>query len=96
MVESRALADAVLGRLVRACGQNPTMRFTVTRSIDRSGAHRISYHGGRLNARPELLADLLRRKLVQVTEENPGYIVIGVTVRGFDYYHRHLNTEIDL
>jgi hypothetical protein len=91
----RAPADAVLGRLVRACGQNPAMRFTVPRATNRSGVHRVTYPGGRMSIPPELLRDLLERRLVQPTESNRGYMVIGVTVRGFDYYHQHLSTEHD-
>lgn len=92
-MDERELADRVLVRLVRAGRDDSGMRFIVTRSIDRSGGYRVSYPGGRFNARPEIIQDLLERKLVQVVEEQSGSLIIGLTVRGFDYYEKHLRTD---
>jgi hypothetical protein len=90
-VEERELADQVLARLVRAGKDDSGTRFYVTPSIDRSGGYRISYPGGRFNARPEIIQDLMERKLIQVIEEQSGALVIGLTIRGFDYYANYLN-----
>lgn len=89
-VEEQELADQVLARLVRAGKNDSGMRFYVTPSIDRSGGYRISYPGGRFNARPEIIQVLIERKLIQVIEDKSGSLVIGLTIRGFDYYARHL------
>jgi 1-acyl-sn-glycerol-3-phosphate acyltransferase len=61
--------------------------------IDRSGAYRISYPGGRFNAQPEIIQELIDHKSIQVIEEKSGSLIIGVTIRGFDYYARHLSTD---
>jgi hypothetical protein len=92
-VDEQELADRVLARLVRAGRDDSGMRFIVTPSIDRSGGYRVSYPGGRFNARPEIIQDLMDRKLIQVVEERSGSLVIGLTIRGFDYYARHLDTD---
>jgi hypothetical protein len=92
-VEDTELADRVLGRLIRASNNDPRARFTVSKSIDRTGSFRISFPGGRFNAQPELIENLLERKLVQVISERAGTIVIGVTVRGFDYHARRQTSE---
>jgi hypothetical protein len=92
-VDEQELGDRVLARLVRAGRDDSGMRFIVTPSIDRSGGYRVSYPGGRFNARPEIIQDLIDRKLIQVVEERSGSLVIGLTVRGFDYYARHLDTD---
>ena len=89
MVEGK-LADNVLARMVRASRGDSGMRFMVLPSIDRSGGYRVSYSGGRFTARPEIIEDLMQRKFIQVIEERHGALVIGLTVRGYDYYHRHL------
>lgn len=92
-MDEQELADRVLARLVRSGKDDSGMRFYVTPSIDRSGGYRISYPGGRFNARPEIIQDLIDRKLIQVIEEKSGSLVIGLTIRGFDYYARNLETE---
>lgn len=92
-MDERELADSVLTRLVRASERDSGIRFLVTPSIERSGGYRITYPGGRFNARPELIKDLLGRKLIQIIEERSGSLTIGVTVRGFDYYARHLSRD---
>lgn len=92
-MDERELADSVLTRLVRASEKDSGTRFLVTPSIERSGGYRITYPGGRFNARPELIKDLLGRKLIQIVEERSGSLVVGVTVRGFDYYARNLARE---
>jgi hypothetical protein len=92
-VDEQELADRVLARLVRASMGDSGMRFIVTPSIDRSGAYRISYPGGRFNAQPEIIQELIDHKSIQVIEEKSGSLVIGVTIRGFDYYARHLKPD---
>jgi hypothetical protein len=92
-VDEQELADRVLARLVRASMGDSGMRFIVTPSIDRSGAYRISYPGGRFNAQPEIIQELIDHKSIQVIEEKSGSLIIGVTIRGFDYYARHLSTD---
>jgi hypothetical protein len=92
-VNETELADSVLSRLVRAANGDSSLRFMVTPSIDRSGGYRVTYVGGRFTARIELFENLLKRKLIQVIEERSGSLVIGVTIRGYDYYTRHLADE---
>jgi hypothetical protein len=88
-MDEQELADRVLARLVRAGRDDSTIRFLITPSIDRSGGYRISYPGGRFNARPEIIQDLMERRMIQVIEEKSGALVVGLTVRGFDYYARN-------
>lgn len=92
-MDEQELADQVLTRLVRAGRDDSGMRFIITPSIDRSGGYRISYSGGRFNARPEIIQDLIERKLIQVIEEKSGSLVVGLTIRGFDYYAHHLEAD---
>lgn len=92
-MDEQELADRVLVRLVQACRDDPGMRFLVTPSIDRSGGYRISYPGGRFNARPEIIQDLMERRLIQVVEEKSGSLVIGLTIRGFDFYSRNYEAD---
>jgi hypothetical protein len=92
-VDEQELADRVLARLVQASDGSPAVRFMVTPSIDRSGGYRVSYPGGRFNARLELIQNLIARRLIQVIEERSGSLVLGVTVRGFDYYARELSAD---
>lgn len=94
-MDEQELADQVLARLVRAGRDDSGTRFFVSPSIDRSGGYRISYSGGRFNARPEIIQDLIERRLIQVIEEKAGSLVIGLTIRGFDYYAHHLETDPD-
>jgi hypothetical protein len=94
-VDEQELADRVLTRLVRASKDDPGVRFIVTPSIDRSGGYRISYPGGRFNARPEIIQNLLHRKLVQVVEERSGSLIVGLTIRGFDYNARNNGAVAD-
>jgi hypothetical protein len=94
-VDEQELADQVLARLVRAGQDDSGMRFIVTPSIDRSGGYRISYAGGRFNARPEIVQDLIERKLIQIVEEKSGSLVVGLTIRGFDYYANYLEPDSD-
>jgi hypothetical protein len=89
-VEEQDLADRVLVRLIRAGKDDSGMRFIVTPSIDRSGGYRISFPGGRFNARPEIIKNLMERRLIQVIEEKSGSMIVGLTIRGFDYYARCL------
>jgi hypothetical protein len=89
-LDEQELADKVLERLVRASDGSSALRFMVTPSIDRSGGYRVTYPGGRFNARIELIQNLIDRRLIQVIEERSGSLVLGVTVRGFDYYARNL------
>ena len=90
-VEETELADRVLSRLIRASENDSGVRFMVTRSIERTGGYRITFPGGRFNAQPELIQNLIERKLVQIISEQAGTLVIGVTVRGFDYHSRKLS-----
>jgi hypothetical protein len=92
-LDYQQLADRVLVRLVQAGGDDSGMRFIVTPSIDRSGGYRVSYPGGRFTARPEIIKELLDRKFIQVVEEKSGSLVVGLTVRGFDYFARHFANE---
>lgn len=92
-MDEQDLADQVLARMVRAGWNDSGTRFYVTPSIDRSGGYRISYSGGRFNARPEIIQLLMERKLIQVIEEKSGAIVVGLTVRGFDYYANYLDGD---
>jgi hypothetical protein len=94
-VEEQELADRVLTRLVRASKDDPGVRFIVTPSIDRSGGYRISYPGGRFNARPEIIQNLIHRKLIQVVEERSGSLIIGMTIRGFDYHARQYDAATE-
>jgi hypothetical protein len=94
-VDEQDLSDRVLARLVRASKDDPGVRFIVTPSIDRSGGYRISYPGGRFNARPEIIQNLLHRKLVQVVEERSGSLIVGLTIRGFDYNARNVDVAAD-
>jgi hypothetical protein len=94
-VEEQELADRVLARMVRAGRDDSGMRFIVTPSIDRSGGYRISYSGGRFNARPEIIQELMERRFIQVIEEKSGSLIVGLTVRGFDYYARHLESATE-
>jgi hypothetical protein len=92
-VNEQELADRVLARLVRAGNDDSGTRFYVTPSIDRSGGYRVSYPGGRFNARPEIIHALMERKFVQVIEEKSGALVIGLTIRAFDYYSNNLESQ---
>ena len=92
-MDEQELADRVLARMVRAGWDDSGTRFYVTPSIDRSGGYRVSYPGGRFNARPEIIQSLMERKLIQVIEEKSGAIVVGLTIRGFDYYANYLDGD---
>ena len=92
-MDQQELADRVLVRLVKAGRDDSGMRFIVTPSIDRSGGYRVSYTGGRFSARPELIQDLIDRKLIQIIDEKSGSLIVGLTIRGFDYYANYLEPE---
>lgn len=92
-MDEHDLADQILTRLARAAKDDSGVRFIVSPSIDRSGGYRVSYPGGRFNARPELIQELLNRKLIQVVDQKSGSLVVGLTIRGFDYFARHLEAS---
>lgn len=92
-MSEQEIADRVLVRLVRAGRDDSSMRFLVTPSIDRAGGYRVSYPGGRFNARLEIIQELMERRLIQVIEEKSGSLVIGLTIRGFDYYAQNFEGD---
>lgn len=92
-MDEHDLADQILTRLALAAKDDSGVRFIVSPSIDRSGGYRVSYPGGRFNARPELIQELLNRKLIQVVDQKSGSLVVGLTIRGFDYFARHLEAS---
>lgn len=93
-IDLPSLADGVLTQMVDSYERNPVNQFTITPSLNSSGAHRVAHPGGRLNALPELVENLMQRKMIAIRREGNGFIVVGITIRGFDYHAYHLRDQV--
>lgn len=93
-IDLPSLADGVLLQMIDAYERNPVNQFTITPSLNSSGAHRVSHPGGRLNALPELVENLMQRKMIELRREGNGFVMVGITIRGFDYHAYNLRDNI--
>ena len=78
-------ARAVLRTLVDAHNHQPGGRFTVSRAISRRGTIRVSHPECNLSVYPDVLNELIDNRLVVIASSEPGYQVLEVTLRGFDF-----------
>ena len=78
-------ARAVLRELVNAHNLQPEGRFTVSQAISRRGTVRVSHPECNLSAFPDVLNELIDRRLVTMHAPEPGYQVLEITLRGFDF-----------
>lgn len=78
-------ARAVLRTLVDAYNREPHGRFTVSRAITRRGTVRISHPECNVSVFPDVINELIDLRLIEVAADEPGYQVLEITLRGFDY-----------
>lgn len=84
-VEISEPARAVLRALVDAHNLLPAGRFTVSQAISRRGTVRVSHPECNLSAFPDVLNELIDRRFVTLNATEPGYQVLEITLRGFDF-----------
>jgi hypothetical protein len=78
-------ARAVLRTLVDAHNHQPEGRFTISRAISRRGTVRISHPECNISVFPNVLNELIDKRLIIIASEDQGYQVLDVTLRGFDF-----------
>lgn len=78
-------AQAVLRTLVDAYNHQPEGRFTLARSISRRGTLRISHPECNVSVFPNIINELIDARLVAISSDEPGYQIVEITLRGFDY-----------
>lgn len=79
------LADGVLVRMVDAYNRAPDGRFVLAKAVSGRGKYRISHPGGSLGIDAALVDDLIKRRLLSVSAQQPGFRILTITLRGFDY-----------
>jgi hypothetical protein len=79
------LADELLCNMVEAFNRVPDGRFVLARAISGRGKYRISHPGGSMGLDAAVLDQLLERRMIAVTVQEPGFKILVITLRGFDY-----------
>lgn len=78
-------ARAVLRALVDAHNRQPRGRFVVAQAISRRGTLRISHPECNVSVTPEIVNELVDFRLIEISAIEPGFQVLEITLRGFDY-----------
>lgn len=79
------LATDVLHSLVEAYERVPEGRFTLTKAVKGRAGYRISHPGGNISVDIGIVDELIHRRLIEVVSWEPGFAVLRVTLRGFDF-----------
>ena len=78
-------ARAVLRTMVDSHNHQPQGRFTLSKSISRRGTFRISHPECNISVFPDLIDELIDNRFITVVSDEPGFQVLEITLRGFDY-----------
>ena len=78
-------ARAVLRTMVDSYNHQRDGRFTLSKGISRRGSFRISHPECNISVFPDVMDELLEHRLLTIATEEPGFQVLEITLRGFDF-----------
>lgn len=78
-------ARAVLRTMVDSHNHQPQGRFTLSKAISRLGTFRISHPECNISVFPDLIDELVDHRLIVIASDEPGFQVLEITLRGFDF-----------
>ncbi|CAN5359451.1 hypothetical protein BH20CHL1_BH20CHL1_05620 [soil metagenome] len=78
-------ARAVLRTMVDSHNHQPRGRFTLSKGISRRGTFRISHPECNISVFPDVFDELIEQRFLVVASDEPGFQVLEITLRGFDF-----------